>query len=359
MRIGLIVDYGKPMEEIAAEVVALEAVGLESATLSEGYSFDAVSQLGYLAARTDRIELATGILPLYSRTPTLLAMTAAGLDYVSGGRFRLGIGSSGPQVIEGFHGVLYDAPLGRTRETIEICRSVWRREKLAHDGRHYTIPLPEGQGSGEGKPLKLINRPVRDTIPISVAGTGPRNVALAAELADGWEPIFVYPAAAEQVWGDALAEGRARRAPELSPLEVIVRAPLAIGEDIEQLERPVRQQLALYLGGMGSRKRNFYNDLARRYGFEEDAEKIQELFLGGRIEEAADAVPQELVDGTSLVGTASEVERRLSAFATAGTTLLNAAPLKRDPDERIRDIATLCEMAQRLPSSAPEAGATR
>jgi F420-dependent oxidoreductase-like protein len=353
MRIGLVLDFGKSMEELGTEVRELEAAGLDSVTLGEAYTFDAVSQLGYLAACTSRIELATGIVPLYSRTPTLLAMTAAGLDYVSNGRFRLGIGASGPQVVEGFHGVLYDAPLARTRETVEICRSVWRREKLVHEGRRYQIPLPAGRGSGEGKPLKLINRPVRDTIPISVACTGPKSVALAAEVAEGWEPIFFSPAAADRVWGAALAEGRARRDPARGPLEIIVRAPVAIGDDVAELERLVREQLALYIGGMGSRERNFYNDLARRYGYDEEAAEIQELFLGGRAKEAADAVPQELVAATCLVGPAAEVERRLAGFAAAGTTLLNVIPLRADLASRIHDVVTLHEMASQTAARAP------
>jgi F420-dependent oxidoreductase-like protein len=354
MRIGLLLlDVARSMQEIGAEVQQLEAAGLESATLGEAYSFDAVSQLGYLAARTKRIELATGILPLYSRTPTLLAMTAAGIDYVSDGRFRLGIGASGPQVIEGFHGVEYDAPLSRMREVMAVCRAVWRREKLVHQGLHYQVPLPDGQGSGEGKPLKLINHPVRDAIPISVAGTGLRTVALAAEAAEYWEPIFFHPASAERVWGAALAEGKARRDPALGPLGIVVRAPVAIGENVAPLERAVRAQLALYVGGMGSRQRNFYKDLACRYGFEAEAEEIQELFLAGRAEDAADAVPQELVDGTSLVGTEAEVERRLSAFAAAGATMVNIIPLQRDPGALLRDVSTLLEMAQGVTGTAP------
>ncbi len=174
--------------------------------------------------RRERLQLASGILQIYSRTPTLTAMTAAGLDYVSGGRFVLGIGASGPQVIEGWHGVPYDAPVGRTREIIEICRAVWRRERLEYAGRHYTIPLPPDQGTGLGKPLKLINHPVRDRIPIVVAALGPKNVAMAAELAEGWEPIFYLPEKAAEVWADSLAAGAARRDPSLPPLDVIAQA---------------------------------------------------------------------------------------------------------------------------------------
>ena len=241
MRIGMALNYAGGFAETVAELGDYEKAGLDIVFVPEAYTFDAVSQLGYIAARTQRLEIASGILQLYTRTPTLTAMTAAGLDYVSGGRFTLGLGASGPQVIEGWHGVPYDAPVGRTREIIEICRMVWRRERLVHAGRHYTIPLPPGQGTGLGKPLKLINRPVRERIPIVVAALGPKNVELAAELAEAWEPIFYYPEKAAQVWGAPLAAGAARRDPSLPPLDVVAQAPLAIGDDVAgylELGRP-------------------------------------------------------------------------------------------------------------------------
>ena len=213
MRIGLGINYAGGFKEVAAEVADLERAGLDIVFVPEAYSFDAVSALGYLAAATEKVQLASGILQLYTRTPTLTAMTAAGLDYVSDGRFTLGLGASGPQVIEGFHGVPYDAPIGRTREVIEICRQVWRREYLDYQGKHYTIPLPADQGTGLGKSLKLINQPVRERIPILVAALGPKNVELVAEVAEGWQPIFYLPEKAQGVWGDALAAGRAKRDP--------------------------------------------------------------------------------------------------------------------------------------------------
>src|SRR5882762_9273101 len=193
MRIGTAINYEDEFHHAVDELVDYERAGLDIVFVPEAYSFDAVSQLGFIAAKTERVQIASGIFQLYSRTPALTAMTAAGLDYVSGGRFTLGLGASGPQVIEGWHGVPYDAPIGRTREIIEICRQVWRRERLVHAGKHYTIPLPPEQGTGLGKPLKLINHPVRERIPIMVAALGPKNVALAAELAEGWQPIFYYP----------------------------------------------------------------------------------------------------------------------------------------------------------------------
>jgi F420-dependent oxidoreductase-like protein len=337
MRIGMAINYAGGFAETAAELADYEKAGLDIVFVPEVYSFDAVSQLGYLAARTDRVQLASGILQIYSRTPALTAMTAAGLDYVSGGRFVLGLGASGPQVIEGWHGVPYDAPIGRTRELIEICRMVWRRERLEYHGRHYTIPLPADQGTGLGKPLKLINHPVRDRIPIVVAALGPKNVAMAAELAEGWEPIFYLPERAADVWGTALAEGTARRDPALPKLDIIAQAGLAIGEPQEtapwlDLSRPL---LALYIGGMGARGRNFYNDLAVRYGYEQEAAEIQDAYLDGKKQEAAAMIPQSLLEGTNLVGPRSYVADRVAALRESGVTTLNVAPLAHTHAERV------------------------
>ncbi len=197
MRTGIFLNYAGGFREAVEHVVELEKVGVDIALVAEAYSYDAVSQLGYLAAKTSTIELGSGVVPIYIRTPSLLAMTAAGLDYVSDGRFRLGIGTSGPQVMEGFHGVEFDAPLGRTREVVDICRQVWRREKVHYEGKYYQIPLPPDRGTGLGKPLKLINHPVRDRIPITIAALGPKNVELTAEIAEGWQPVFFYPEKAE------------------------------------------------------------------------------------------------------------------------------------------------------------------
>src|SRR5919205_563379 len=252
MRIGIQASYSGGFQETVAEV----------------YTFDAISQLGYLAAVTERVELLSGILPIYSRTPALTAMTAAGLDFVSGGRFTLGLGASGPQVIEGWHGVPYDAPLQRTREIVEICRQVWRRDRLDHAGKKYTIPLPADQGTGLGKPLKLINTPVRDRIPVMLAALGPKNVELAAEIAEAWEPIFFYPEKATSVWGESLAAGKAKRDPALGDLQVVTGVPVAIGDDVEPLLEFVKPALALYIGGMGARDENLYNGLAVRYVYD-------------------------------------------------------------------------------------------
>src|SRR5215208_2285041 len=228
MRIGIQTSYSGGFQETAAEIRDLEAAGLDMAMVAEVYTFDAVSQLGYLAAVTQRVELMSSILPIYSRTPALTAMTAAGLDFVSGGRFTLGLGASGPQVVEGWHGVPYDAPLQRTREVVEICRQVWRRERVEHHGKKYDIPLPAEQGTGLGKPLKLINTPVRERVPVMLAALGPKNVELASEIAEAWEPIFFVPEKAGSVCGAYLAAGKAKRDPELGELQVITGVPVAI-----------------------------------------------------------------------------------------------------------------------------------
>jgi len=344
MRIGLGINYAGGFKEVAAEVADLERAGLDIVFVPEAYSFDAVSALGYLAGATEKVQLASGILQLYTRTPTLTAMTAAGLDYVSDGRFTLGLGASGPQVIEGFHGVPYDAPIGRTREVIEICRQVWRREYLDYQGKHYTIPLPADQGTGLGKSLKLINQPVRERIPILVAALGPKNVELVAEIAEGWQPIFYLPERAHDVWGQALAAGQAKRDPALGKLDVYAGPVLAIGENVEPLREFVKPHLALYIGGMGAKGKNFYHALATKYGYGPQADRIQELYLAGDKDGAAKVVPDELARDINLIGTREFVKERVAAFREAGVTTLNVAPIAATPSERIKLIETLREL---------------
>jgi len=336
MRVGMMLGYAGGFSQAVDELADFERAGLDIVFVPEAYSFDAVSQLGFIAARTSRLQIASGILPIYSRTPALTAMTAAGLDFVSGGRFTLGLGTSGPQVIEGWHGVPYDAPVGRTRELIEICRLVWRRERLDYKGRHYRLPL-EG-GTGLGKPLKLINHPVRERIPIVIAALGPKNVALAAELAEGWQPIFYFPEKSAIAWAAPLAEGQAKRDETLGPLDVIAAAPLAIGEDVAGLRELSRPFFALYIGGMGARGRNFYYDLACRFGYENEASQIQDAYLAGRKDEAAALVPAELVEKTSLIGPDGYVAERLAAFRESGVTTLNVTPLAPSHAARVADI---------------------
>ena len=341
MRTGIFLNYAGGFLEAVDQVVELEKIGVDIALVAEAYSYDAISQLGFLAAKTSRIELATGVVPIYIRTPTLLAMTAAGLDYVSDGRFRLGIGTSGPQVMEGFHGVPFDAPLGRTREVVDICRKVWRRERVKYDGKYYQIPLPPEKGTGLGKPLQLINHPVRDRIPITIAALGPKNVELTAEIAEGWQPVFFQPDKADDVWGDSMRAGFAKRDPDLGPLDIMVSAPLAIGDDVDDRLAWAKPQLALYIGGMGARGKNFYHNLATSYGYREVANHIQDLYLDGKKAEAIEAVPDELVRNVSLVGPHGFVKERLAAYADAGVTTLLLQPLSGDRRESVRYVEEL------------------
>jgi len=337
MELSTQLAYAGDPRPVMEQAVVLEKAGVDVAWVAEAYGYDAPSLLGYLAARTERMAVGAGILPIYTRTPALIAQTAAGLDAVSGGRCILGLGVSGPQVIEGWHGVPYDHPIARTREIVDICRRVWRRETLTNDGL-YPLPLPAGQGTGLGKALKLLVRPVRERIPIFIAALGERNVELTAEIADGWLPIFFIPERAAQVWGEALAAGRVRRPAELGDLQIAAGGMLAIGEDAAPLRDAGRATAALYIGGMGARGRNFYNDLARRYGYEAEAGLIQDLYLAGRHRDAEAAVPAEFLELTNLIGPASYVRERVEAFRAAGVTMLNVMPIGPDP---IRDIETV------------------
>src|SRR3984957_15522069 len=271
MKIATTLSYAGGFTAAARQVSEMEKAGLDLVWVAEAYGFDSPSLMGYLAALTETVEIGSAILPIYTRTPALLAMTAAGVDALSDGRFHLGLGASGPQVIEGWHGLPYDAPLGRTREVAEICRQVWAREApLVHDGRHYHLPLPAGQGTGLGRALKIIAHPVRPRIPIWVASLGEKNVSMTAEIADGWLPIFFIPERANEVWGAALSAGRAKRDSGADPLMISAGGLLAIGdgEDVIKLRELARPVVALYVGGMGAKGRNFYNDLACRYGYE-------------------------------------------------------------------------------------------
>jgi F420-dependent oxidoreductase-like protein len=330
MKIATTLSYAGDIRESARHVGEMENAGLDLVWVAEAYGFDSPSLMGYLAALTETVEIGSAILPIYTRTPTVLAMTAAGIDALSEGRFHLGLGSSGPQVIEGWHGVPYDAPVGRTREIAGICRSVWAREgPLTHDGRHYHLPLPPGQGTGLGRALKLINHPVRARIPIWVAALGEKNVTMTSEIADGWLPFMFIAEKAKDVWGGALAEGATRRDPALGPLQTCAGGPLAIceGEEVTRLRDVGRPMVALYVGGMGARGHNFYNDLACRYGYEKEAAEIQDLYLAGKKDEAAWRVPSEFLALTSLVGPRSWVAERIAAMREAGVTHLMVTPI--------------------------------
>lgn len=348
MKITTMLSYAGGFKKAAAEVAEMEQAGLDLVWVAEAYGLDGPSMMGYLAALTERVEIGSAILPIYSRTPTLIAMTAAGLDTLSDGRFHLGLGSSGPQVIEGWHGVPFTAPIGRTREIIEICRKVWAREApLVHEGRQYTVPLAPGAGTGLGKALKIIAHPVRPSIPVWVAALGEKNVAMTAEVADGWIPMLFVPEKAHEVWGPSLEAGRARRSPDLGPLQITAGGLVAIGEGeevtaIRDLSRPM---VALYVGGMGAKGKNFYNDVARRYGFEREAETIQDLYLSGKKAEAEALVPDELLEATTLCGPEGYVAERIAAFGEAGVTHLQVVPVPIG-DQRPADlIATVKKLA--------------
>lgn len=339
MKIGMQLQYSGGFKEAAAQVAELERAGLDIVWVAEAYGFDAPSFMGYLAARTESVHIAAGILPIYTRTPSLLAMTAAGIDAMSDGRCILGLGASGPQVIEGFHGVPYDAPVGRTREIIEICRAIWKRdERVTYDGRYYKLPLPADQGTGLGKPLKLITHPVRPDIPVYVASLGENNVKMTAEVADGWLPIFYLPERANDVWGEALAAGTAKRDSALGPLEVVAGGVVCITDDPRPILDFSRAMAALYIGGMGARDRNFYNQLACRYGYEAEAKEIQDLYLDGKKTEAAEAVPDEFMELTNLVGPEGFVKERITAFKEAGVTVLNVMPVADKPAELLEKV---------------------
>lgn len=324
--------FGNP-RETADHVATLEKAGLDQLWVAEPYGFDAVSLLGYLAAKTERVELGAGILNIYSRTPGALLQTAAGLDNVSQGRAILGLGASGPQVIEGFHGVPYDRPLGRTREIIGLLRAGLRHERLLSEGI-YHLPLPAQEaraagGTGLGKPLKLLNRPERADVGIWVAALGERNVAMTAEIADGWLPFLFHPDRARDVWGGALERGLAKRPAELKPLEISAGGLLAITEDRDQAKAYLDQMrglFALYVGGMGAKGKNFYNDLAVSYGFEAEAAEIQELYLSGHKRDAEAKVPLAWLEAANLVGPQGYVKERIAAFADAGVTSLQVNP---------------------------------
>jgi F420-dependent oxidoreductase-like protein len=348
MRISMLLSYAAGFKEAVKELQDLEKAGLDLVWVPEAYSFDAPSAMGYIAAKTERLTIASGILPAYTRTPSLLAMTAAGIDSLSDGRCMLGLGASGPQVIEGFHGIPYVSPVPRIREIIDICRMVWRRERVQHMGKHYQIPLPQNQGTGLGKPLKLINHPVREEIPIAIASLGAKRVEMTAELADAWLPAFYTAEAAGKVWGDALAAGAAKRDPDRPPLEVFAGGAVAIGEGLEDLRNMSRPGIALYVGGMGARSKNFYNDIFSKSGYEKEAGIIQDLYLAGDKKAAEAAIPDEYLANNSLIGPEGFVRDRLYALKEAGVSSLNVGLSGRTSAERVKTCEALRNLVDTL-----------
>ena len=337
MKLSTSAHYTRGYIVMDKEIIELEKAGIDTLWFAESYSFDSVSAMGYFAAKTEKVTIASGILNTYSRTPTALAMTAAGLDSLSEGRFMLGLGASGPQVIEGFHGVPYEAPVARMRDTVEICRKVWRRdEKLTHIGETHQVPLAAGEGSGLGKPLKIINHPYREEIPIALATLGPKSVEMTAEIADAWLPAFFMAQGADDVWGAALKRGNAKRDPGRAPLEIYAGGAVAVGEGLEGHRDMARPGIALYVGGMGAKDKNFYNQIFRKYGYEDEAETIQQLYLSGQKSQAEAAIPQSYLDATSLVGPEGFIRDQIQAYREAGVTNLHVSFMGTTTQERVQ-----------------------
>jgi F420-dependent oxidoreductase-like protein len=337
VRLGLQLGYDDPVSAVSLAEEA-ERLGFDSVWTSEAWGADAVTPLAWIAARTQRIGLGTAIMQMPARTPAATAMTVATLDHLSGGRVRLGLGTSGPQVAEGWHGQSWGKPLVRTREYVEIVRTALRRQTVEHHGEHYDVPYTRAGATGLGKPLKLILRPLRSEVPVYLAAIGPRNVALAAEIADGWLPIFFSPERARDVHAPSLEEGFAARGGRPDGFDVAPLVPVLVTEDASAARNALKPLLALYVGGMGSRDVNFYNRLARRYGYEAAASEIQELYLGGRKKDAAAAVPDALVEEVALVGDRARIAARLDAWRESGATTLN---LQARQPEALRLLAEL------------------
>jgi F420-dependent oxidoreductase-like protein len=341
VRLGINVGYASPADSLA---IAQEAdrLGYAVAWAAEAYGTDAVTVLTWIAAKTQRIDVGSAILQIPARTPTMTAMTAATLDMLSGGRFRLGLGLSGPQVSEGWHGVRFAKPLGRTREYVDIVKLALSRERVRYEGSTYQLPLPDGPG----KALHLMLHPVRDHIPVYLASIGPKNLELTGEVADGWLSVFFTPQFAGELLGH-LAAGRAKVGKTLDGFDVVPSVPLVVGDDLDACAAPVRAYAALYVGGMGSREQNFYNALAARMGYADQAEVVQQRYLARDYDGAAAAIPAEFVDATSLIGPAARIAERMAQFAAAGVTTLSVSPFGKTLDDKLRALATAMDALER------------
>ncbi|WP_049576180.1 LLM class F420-dependent oxidoreductase [Streptomyces sp. SBT349] len=333
MRLGINLGYWGAGMDADNLAVAQEAdrLGYAVCWAAEAYGSDAPSVLAWVAGQTERIDIGSGILQIPARAPAMTAMTAATLDTLSGGRFRLGLGVSGPQVSEGWYGVAFDRPLARTREYVEIVQKALARERLVHEGEHWTLPLP----GGPGKPIKLTVHPVRPHIPLYIAAIGPKNLAQTGEIADGALLVFFSPEHAEATTLAPLRAGRATAGKSLEGFDVVPTVPLAVGDDLPALADHFRPYTALYVGGMGSREQNFYNRLAQRMGYEKEAAEIQERYLARDRDGAAAAVPHRLIDDTTLIGPVARIADRMRAFAEAGVTTLSLAPAGFTREERV------------------------
>jgi F420-dependent oxidoreductase-like protein len=348
MRLGLNLGYWGGGADADNLALAREAdrLGYDVCWAAEAYGSDAPTVLAWVAAQTERIDIGSAVMQIPARSAAMTAMTAATLDTLSGGRFRLGLGVSGPQVSEGWHGVRFEAPLGRTREYVDVVRMALARQTVKYAGRHITLPLPDGPG----KALKLTVHPVRERIPLYLAAVGPRNLELTGEIADGWLAIFFSPEHAgahlESLRAGARRAGRGTPEDPLAGFDVVPTVPVVVDEDVERAAMPVRAYAALYIGGMGSREQNFYNQLACRMGFEAEAAQVQELFLARRHREAAMAVPMEFIDATSLIGPPGRIRDRLTRFADAGVTTLSVSAFAGDPASRTAALRTVADAVE-------------
>src|ERR1700753_1413461 len=345
VKLGVNLGYwgiGPAGEEALELVLAAEDLGYESIWVAESYGSDVVSVLAWLAGQTKTVNLGAAILQVPARPPAAAAMAGATIDKLSGGRFLFGFGPSGPQVSEGWYGVPYAKPWGRTREYIEVVREIIAREgPVDHQGEHYQLPLP----GGEGKPLKLNFHPERNEIPVFVGAIGRKSVEMAAEIADGWIPIFFSVDHFQETWGEHLEAGFAKSGRTRADLEVSPSLQVAIDGDLEAAKNVVKAGLMFYLGGMGSRKTNFYVDLAHRFGFGEVADEVQRLFQAGDRGAAFEALPDEIVHATSLIGTEAEVAERVGRFAAAGVDRLIVSPAHLERDQQLHTLERLAEMA--------------
>jgi F420-dependent oxidoreductase-like protein len=340
MRLGLNLGYwglASDMENVEL-VQEAERLGFSSVWMAEAYGNDAATVLAFLAAKTQRIELGSAIFQIPGRSPAMTAMTAATIDHLSGGRFRLGLGVSGPQVSEGWHGVRFDKPLGRTREYIDIIRLAMARERVEYHGEHYELPLPDGPG----KALKMIIHPLREQMPIYLAAIGPKNLELTGEKCDGWLAIFYNPEFAPELLASVQA-GKDKANRSDAAVDVCPTIPVIIGDDIQACADPCRGYAALYVGGMGSREQNFYNRLACRMGFEKEAGEIQDLYLDKKYVEAAAAVPFEFIDQTSLLGPIDRIAERMQQLAASGVTTVNVSGFAGTQPERLAGLRGVAE----------------
>ncbi|HET8593097.1 MAG TPA: LLM class F420-dependent oxidoreductase [Solirubrobacterales bacterium] len=349
LKLGLNLGYwgiGPQRDEAVEMVQAAERLGFDSVWAAESYGSDAVSVLAYLAAKTETIQLGAAILQVPARQPAAAAMAGVTIDALSGGRFIFGFGPSGPQVSEGWYGIPYEKPWGRTREYVEIVKRILAREgRLEYEGKHFTLPLKEGEGvTGQGKALKLNIHPVRNEIPVYLGAIGRKSVELAAEIADGWIPIFFSVDRWQEAWGEHIETGLAKGGRSREDFAVSPSVQVAIDGDLDAARGMVKAGLLLYLGGMGSKKTNFYADLTRRFGFAEVADEVQSLYLDGKREEAYAAIPDELVDATAIVGTEDEVSERIKGFAAAGVDRMIVSPMHNDTAQNLSTLERLSEM---------------